>query len=91
MSNWFLTVGLLVSAVMFVVIEGDALVDQSQIGHASALFVFGTACLAAAACIVLFAIITEIGLAVSAAFSDGPPQQQSGSRPPNPTSNRSEW
>ena len=75
--NRFLTVGLLVSAVTFAVIEGDALVDQSQIGHASALFMFGTACLAAAACVVLFAIITAIGLAVSAAFSDEPPQQQS--------------
>jgi hypothetical protein len=75
--NRFLTLGLLVSAVTFVVIEGDALVDQSQIGHASALFMFGTACLAAAACIVLFAIITAIGLAVSAAVSDEPPQQQS--------------
>ena len=75
--NRFLTVGLLVSAVTFVVIEGDALVDQSQLGHASALFMFGTACLAAAACVVLFAIITAIGLAVSAAFSDEPPQQQS--------------
>jgi hypothetical protein len=74
--NRFLTLGLLVSAVTFVVIESDALVDQSQIGHASALFMFGTACLAAAACIVLFAIITGIGLAVSAAFSDEPPQPQ---------------
>ena len=66
--NRFMTVGLLVSAVTFVVIEGDALVDQSQIGHASALFMFGTACLAAAACFALFAIIATIGLAVSAAF-----------------------
>jgi hypothetical protein len=38
---------------------------------------FGTACLAAAACIALFAIITAIGLAVSAAFKEEPHQQQS--------------
>ena len=52
------------------VIEGDALLDQSEIGHASLLFMVGTACLAAAACIALFAFITAIGLAVSAAFKE---------------------
>jgi hypothetical protein len=70
--------GFWTSAVAFVVIEGDALLDQSEIGHASVLFMFGTACLAAAACLGLFAIIMAVGLAVSAAFSDKPPQQQSG-------------
>ena len=69
--------GFWTSAVAFVVIEGDALLDQSEIGHASILFMFGTACLAAAACIALFAIITAIGLVVSAAFRDEPHQQQS--------------
>jgi len=60
-----------------VVIEGDALIDQSAIGHASTLYMFGTACLAAAACTGLFAIISAIGLAVSAAFRDEPPPEQS--------------
>jgi hypothetical protein len=69
--------GLWTSAVAFVVIEGDALLDQSEIGHASILFMFGTACLAAAACIGLFVIMMAIGLAISAAFSDEPPHQQS--------------
>jgi hypothetical protein len=73
----FMSIGFWTSAVAFVVIEGDALLDQSEIGHASTLFMLGTACLAAAACIGLFAIIMAIGLAISAAFSDDPPQQQS--------------
>jgi hypothetical protein len=66
----FISFGFWTSAVAFVVIEGDALLDQSEIGHASVLYMFGTACLAAAACLALFAIISAIGLAVSAAFSD---------------------
>jgi hypothetical protein len=73
----FISFGLWISVVAFIVIEGDALLDQSEIGHASILFMLGTACLAAAACIGLFAIITAIGLAISAAFSDEPLQQQS--------------
>jgi hypothetical protein len=73
----FMSFGFWTSIAAFVLIEGDALMDQSEIGHASALFMFGTACLAAAACIWLFAIITAIGLAVSAAFRDEPHQQQS--------------
>jgi hypothetical protein len=77
MRSRFMSFGLSTSAVTFFVIEGDALVDQSEIGHASAMFMFGTACLAAAFCIGLFAIIMTIGLAISAAFSDEPPQQQS--------------
>ena len=40
----------------FAVIEGDALLDQSEIGHASILFMLGTACLAAAGCLALFAL-----------------------------------
>ena len=54
----FISFGFWTSAVAFVVIEGDALLDQSEIGHASTLFMLGTACLAAAACLGLFAIIT---------------------------------
>jgi len=73
----FMSFGLWISVVAFVVIEGDALLDQSEIGHASILFMIGTACLAAAACIGLFAIITAVGLAISAAFSDKPLRQQS--------------
>jgi hypothetical protein len=72
----FMSVGFWTAAVAFVVIEGDALLDQSEIGHASPLFMFGTACLAAAACIALFAIITAIGLMVSAAFEEAPHRQQ---------------
>jgi hypothetical protein len=71
----FISFGLWTSIVAFVVIEGDALLDQSEIGHASPLFMFGTACVAAAACIALFAIITAIGLVVSAAFGEEPHQQ----------------
>jgi hypothetical protein len=73
----FMSFGLWTSGVTFFVIEGDALLDQLEIGHASALFMFGTTCLAAAICIGLFAIIMAIGLAISASFSDEPPQQQS--------------
>jgi hypothetical protein len=62
----FMSVGLWASLVAFVVTGGDALLDQWAIGHASALYTFGTACLAAAACIVLFAIITTIGRVISA-------------------------
>jgi hypothetical protein len=73
----FMRVGFWTSAAAFVVIEGDALLDQSAIGHASTLYMFGTACLAAAACIGLFAVISAIGLAVSAAFRDEPRPEQS--------------
>jgi hypothetical protein len=72
----FVSLGFWTSILVFLVIEGDALLDQSEIGHASMLFMFGTACLAAAACIALFAIITAIGLAASAAFKKSPRQHQ---------------
>jgi hypothetical protein len=72
----FMSFGLWTSVAAFVVIEGDALLDQSEIGHASALFMFGTACLAAAACLGLFAMISAFGLAVSAAFRDELPRRQ---------------
>ena len=70
----FISFGFWTSAIAFVVIEGDALLDQSEIGHASVVYMFGTACLAAATCLVLFAIISAIGLGVSAAFNDEPHQ-----------------
>jgi hypothetical protein len=76
--------GLWTSALAFVVIEGDALLDQLEIGHASTLYMFGTACLAAAASIGLFAIISAIGLAVSAAFGDEPRPEQSAPSPDAP-------
>jgi hypothetical protein len=66
------------SALAFFLIEGDALHDQLAIGHASAIFILGTACLTVAACAGLFAILMAIGLAVSAAFSDEP------AAPPSP-------
>jgi hypothetical protein len=74
----FISFGFWTAAVAFVVIEGDALLDQSEIGHAGIRFMLGTACLAAAVCLALFAIIAAIGLVVSAALSDEPLQQQSG-------------
>jgi hypothetical protein len=66
----FMSFGLWGAALAFAVIEGDALLDQSEIGHASVLFMLGTACLAAAGCLALFAFITAIGVVVSAAFSE---------------------
>jgi hypothetical protein len=72
----FMSVGLWTSAVAFIVIEGDALLDQSEIGHASPMFMLGTACLAMAACIGNFAFIMAIGLVVSTAFRDQPQQEQ---------------
>lgn len=76
MRSRFMTFGLLASIVAFVLIEGDAFLDQSEIGHASILFMLGTACLAAAACMALFAIISAIGFVVSAAFSEEPHRQR---------------
>jgi hypothetical protein len=72
----FMSFGLWTSALAFVVIEGYVLLDQMAIGHASTMFIFGSACLVAAVCIGLFAIIMAIGLAISAAFSDEPTPHQ---------------
>jgi hypothetical protein len=88
-----MSLSLWTSLAAFVLIEGYALIDQLEIGHASIVFMLGTALLAAAACIGLFAIIMAIGLAISTAFSDEPPQQQQsqgplgGIRPINDRSN----
>src|SRR5476651_1997753 len=73
----FMSFGFWGAALAFAVIEGDALLDQSEIGHASILFMLGTACLAAAGCLALFAFITAIGVVVSAAFSEEPLHPQS--------------
>ena len=73
----FMGIGLWTSALAFLVIEGYVLQDQLAIGHASGMFMFGSACLVAAVCIGLFAIIMAMGLAVSAAFSDEPTPHQS--------------
>jgi hypothetical protein len=73
----FMTLGIWVSALAFFVIESNALLDQLEIGHASSMFMLGTACLTSAACIALFAIIAAIGLAISFAFSEETTPQQS--------------
>jgi hypothetical protein len=73
----FMTFSVWVSALAFFAVEGYALQDQLAIGHANAIFIFGTACLTASACLGLFAILMAIGLAVSAVFSEEPVPQQS--------------
>jgi hypothetical protein len=62
-----------VSVLSFVVVGGYALEDQWEIGHASLVFMLGTALLAAGICIALFAFIAAIGLAASLFFSDRVP------------------
>src|SRR5260370_37283921 len=68
--SMFTSLGTWVSALAFFVIESNALLDQLEIGHASTMFMLGTACLTSAGCIGLFAIIAAIGLAISVAFSE---------------------
>jgi hypothetical protein len=58
--------GLWTSTLAFFVIEGYVLHDQWEIGHASAMYMLGTAFLIAGFCIGLFAIIVAIGLMISA-------------------------
>lgn len=70
-----LLLGLTASAIAFLFIEGYALQDQLEIGHASAMFMLGTALLAAAICVGLFAVIVAVGLAASAFFSEQLPGQ----------------
>jgi hypothetical protein len=60
--------GIWTSAFAFFVIEGYALHDQWEIGHASAMFMLGTALVVAGVCIGLFAIIAATGLVISAAY-----------------------
>jgi hypothetical protein len=66
----FIQASLWVSGLTFMVLGGSALLQQWIEGHAGAGFMFGTACLIAGACILLFAVIVAIGLAVSSAFSE---------------------
>jgi hypothetical protein len=68
--SMFMSLGIWVSALAFFVIESNALLDQLEIGHASTMFMLGTACLTSAACIALFAMIAGVGLAISFAFSE---------------------
>ena len=60
--------GLWLSAILL--IEGYALQDQWEIGHASTMFMLGTALLGAGICIALFTVIAAIGLAASVFFSE---------------------
>ena len=66
----FVSFSLWTSALAFLVVEGNALLDQLDIGHAGLLFMLGTACLSAGVCIGLFAFLMLIGLAISLAFSE---------------------
>jgi hypothetical protein len=68
-----LRLGLLVSVSAFIFVGGDVFLEQWIEGRASTLFIFGTACLIAAASILLFVFITSIGLVVSHVLSDDPP------------------
>jgi hypothetical protein len=76
-------VGAWVSVLTFVFVGGYAIEDQWEIGHASVVFMFGTALLAAGICTALFALIAAIGLAASLFFSDQAPEQSH--RPSIPT------
>jgi hypothetical protein len=73
----FVSLGLWTAAFAFFVVEGYVLHDQLEIGHASAMFMFGTAFVVAGVCIGLFAIIVAIGLAISAAYSTEAPHRAS--------------
>jgi uncharacterized membrane protein YdcZ (DUF606 family) len=67
----FMCFGLFISILVFIVLGTDVLLQQWIEGQVGALFVFGTACLIAAACTALFAAIAIIGLVISSAFGDG--------------------
>ena len=68
----FMWLGLTISILTFVVVSGDVLLEQWIGGHASAGYIFGTACVIAGACIALFAVVAATGLAISIAFKDEP-------------------
>ncbi len=70
----FMRVALLISVLTFVVIGGMVLLDQWIGGYVSALVSFGTACVIAAICIAIFALVNATGLAISIAFRDEPPR-----------------
>jgi hypothetical protein len=63
----FIGIGLTISLLSFMVVGIDVLLTQWIEGMATPLFIFGTACLIGAACVVLFSIITFVGLLVSSA------------------------
>jgi hypothetical protein len=65
-----------ISVLAFCLIEGYALQDQLAIGHATTIYMLGTACVAAGACIGLFAFLAAIALLISTAFSDAPASQE---------------
>jgi hypothetical protein len=65
-----------VSGLAFIAIETYVLQDQLLIGHASGLFMFGTACLVAAASIALFALLVATCAVFSAALASDRPAQE---------------
>jgi len=62
--------GSVISCVTFVLLANEIVVAQMLEGYASPLYMLGTACVIAGACLLLFAIISAIGLLVSIAFSE---------------------
>jgi hypothetical protein len=73
----FVGIGLWTACFVFFVTEGYVLHDQWEIGHASGMFMLGTAFLIAGFCIGLFAIIVAIGLAISTAYGAESPHRVS--------------
>ncbi len=65
--------GALISALAFAWVGGLVLLGQLIEGHASASFMFGTACLIAGGALALFAVILTIGWGISSVFSDEAP------------------
>ena len=80
----FVSFGLWTSVFVFFVIEGYVLQDQWQIGHASTMFMLGTAFVIAGVCIGLFAIIVAVGVGISAALSDEAPNDHRAPRHATP-------
>jgi hypothetical protein len=66
----FLRAGVWASVIAFLAVEGYVLHDQWEIGHASHLFMLGTALFVAGICIGLFALIAAMGLIISMLFGD---------------------
>ena len=66
----FMSFSLWTSALIFLIVEGYLLADQLEIGHASATFMLGTACIVAGVCIGFFALISATGLMASNFFSE---------------------
>src|SRR5262249_19418548 len=81
LRSGFMGLALLISILAFVAVGADVLIDQWIEGRASALFVFGTACLIAGACSALFAVIVAIGLEP---ISKSPEQDKEAGEPNEP-------